>query len=168
MENMIKVFLANPLQHVLQIREIFWEYLEWANNEIIAAYQVSFDIQSILEQNMRNLQPFLPPNGRLLLCQPETRPAGVACLKPLSPTIGEIKRMYVRPEHRQQGVGKALMRKLLEEAEQIGYECLRLDSARFMTAAHHLYRSFGFWEIEPYEGSEVPLEFQKNWIFMER
>jgi GNAT superfamily N-acetyltransferase len=162
------VFTADPTLHTPQIRDIFWEYLQWGYQEILATYQIRFDIQSALVKNSQDLQPFLPPGGRLLLCLPEERPAGVACLKSLSPKIGEIKRMYVRPEYRGLGLGSALMEKLLEEADQIGYEHLRLDSARFMTAAHNLYRSFGFREIEPYAGSEVPLEFQKHWIFMQR
>jgi hypothetical protein len=36
-----------------------------------------------------------------------------------------------------------------------------------MTEAHHLYRAMGFSEIEAYEGSEIPKEFQEHWIFME-
>lgn len=75
--------------------------------------------------------------------------------------------MYVRPQTRNRGVGRVLLNGLLEEARQIGYERVRLDSARFMTEAHQLYRSIGFREIEAYEGSEIPAEFQKNWIFME-
>jgi hypothetical protein len=56
----------------------------------------------------------------------------------------------------------------LEQAHQIGYERIRLDSARFMVEAHQLYRTSGFREIEAYEGSEIPKEFQNHWIFMER
>jgi hypothetical protein len=37
-----------------------------------------------------------------------------------------------------------------------------------MHEAHQLYRSRGFAEIQPYEGSEIPPEFQQNWVFMER
>jgi hypothetical protein len=55
----------------------------------------------------------------------------------------------------------------LTEATQIGYERIRVDSARFMKEAHHLYRMMGFNEIEAYEGSEIPKEYQKHWIFME-
>lgn len=32
----------------------------------------------------------------------------------------------------------------------------------------YIYRSTGFREIEAYEGSEIPKEFQNHWIFMER
>jgi GNAT superfamily N-acetyltransferase len=75
--------------------------------------------------------------------------------------------MYVRPEARQRGLGRALLNRLVEEAGQIGYERLRLDSARFMKAAHQLYGTIGFREIEAYPGSEIPQEFQTHWIFME-
>jgi GNAT superfamily N-acetyltransferase len=93
---------------------------------------------------------------------------GIAFLKALTGTIGEVKRMYVQLEARNQGLGRALLDQLLEEARQIGYQLVRLDSARFMTEAHKLYRRSGFREIEAYEGSEIPQEFQKNWLFMER
>ena len=53
-------------------------------------------------------------------------------------------------------------------AREIGYTHLRLDSARFMHAAHRLYCSAGFEEIDPYAESEIPEQFQSNWIFMER
>jgi len=76
--------------------------------------------------------------------------------------------MYVRPHARNRGLGRALLNQLLEEARRIKYEQLRLDSAGFMTEAHQLYRSTGFREIEAYEGSEIPKEFQNHWIFMER
>jgi GNAT superfamily N-acetyltransferase len=97
----------------------------------------------------------------------EDQPRGIACLKALTNSIGEVKRMYVRPEARNRGLGRALLNQLLEEAHQIGYELVRLDSALFMREAHKLYRSAGFHEIEAYEGSEIPKEFQSHWIFME-
>jgi N-acetylglutamate synthase-like GNAT family acetyltransferase len=103
----------------------------------------------------------------LLLAYNENRLAGIASLKALTPRIGEIKRMYIRPGNRKQGLGHALLNRLLEEACQIGYEQVRLDSATFMTEAHHLYRKTGFTEIDAYEGSEIPKELQGHWIFME-
>jgi GNAT superfamily N-acetyltransferase len=162
------IFIADPGQHSSQIRAIFWEYLQWANGKIFETYQVDFDIEAIFEQNTLEISQFMPPKGRMLLCHPEERPAGMACLKELSGSIGEIKRMYVRPEYRRQGLGRALLDRLLAEADEIGYKHIRLDSARFMHEAHQLYQSRGFAEIQPYEGSEIPPEFQQNWVFMER
>jgi len=75
--------------------------------------------------------------------------------------------MYVRPENRKSGLGRAMLNRLVAEAIQIGYERIRLDSARFMEAAHQLYRTTGFSEIAAYQGSEIPKEWQAYWIFME-
>lgn len=164
---MVKVIIANKDQHAPQIRELFWEYLEWANSRVNEEFEVNFDIAAILEADMKDLDKFMPFKGRLLLCYTEDRLAGIACLKELTPSIGEIKRMYVRPQYRKKGIGRALINRLLEEAGLIGYERVRLDSARFMKEAHQLYRTTGFREIEAYEGSEIPKEFQKHWVFME-
>jgi GNAT superfamily N-acetyltransferase len=75
--------------------------------------------------------------------------------------------MYVRPAFRRKGIGRALAQRLISEARGIGYASIRLDSTRFMKAAHALYRSLGFREIEPYPESEIPPEFQSHWVFME-
>jgi GNAT superfamily N-acetyltransferase len=58
------------------------------------------------------------------------------------------------PAGSKKGLGRALLNQLLEEAHQVGYEQIRLDSVRFMTEAHQLYRTNGFREIEAYEGSD--------------
>lgn len=165
---MIKIITANEKQHAQMIRELFWEYLQWANAKVDEHFGVSFDIAAMLEDDMNALDKFMPAKGRLLLGYVEDQPMGIACLKALTASIGEVKRMYVRPEARNKGLGRALLNQLLEEARRIGYKRVRLDSARFMTAAHQLYRTTGFQEIEAYEGSEIPQEFQQHWIFMER
>ena len=165
---MIQIIRANKEKHVQVLRELFWEYLQWANTKVEQEFGVSFDIASMLETDMHTLDKFMPPKGRLLLGYVEDQPMGIACLKALMDSIGEVKRMYVRPGARNRGLGRALLNQLLEEARKIGYERVRLDSARFMTSAQELYRSAGFHEIEAYEGSEIPQEFQNHWIFMER
>jgi len=109
----------------------------------------------------------MPPGGRILLAEVDGAVAGIGCLKQLSPEIGEIKRMYVRPAFRRLGLGRLLLEGLLEEGRAIGYESIRLDSTRFMTAAHTLYRSYGFRDIDPYPESEIPPDMQQYWLFME-
>lgn len=165
---MIQITVANPEEHAQPIRDLFWEYLQWANKKVEENFGVSFDIAAMLEDDMNTLDKFMPPKGRLLLGYIDAQPMGIACLKTLTDSIGEIKRMYVRPQARNRGLGRRLLNQLLEEARQIGYERVRLDSARFMAEAHQLYRTSGFREIEAYEGSEIPKDFQNHWIFMER
>ena len=165
---MISIHQAGTDEDRALIRELFWEYLEWANARLNEEYGINFDIKSMLEQDMANLEIFLPPHGRLLLAIEGARPAGISCMRRIRKDIGEIKRMYVRPEFRRRGIGRALLEALIAEAQEIGYPTVRLDSTCFMEAAHSLYRSVGFHEIEPYTESEIPPEFQQYWVFMEK
>lgn len=121
----------------------------------------------MLGVDINSLDKFMPPYGRLLLAYAGDRLVGIACLKALTLDIGEIKRMYVRQGNRKQGIGRVLLNRLLEEAGQIGYKHIRLDSVPFMTEAQNLYRTTGFTEIDAYEGNEVPKELHGHWIFME-
>lgn len=132
------------------MRELFWEYLEWANARVNEEFGVDFNIKAMLEDDMKNLHIFFPPDGHLLLAKEGPNVAGIVCLKKLRNDMGEIKRMYVRPEFRGKGLGRALIEALISEAKKYGYEKVGLDSARFMKKAHALYRSSGFEEIEPY------------------
>jgi hypothetical protein len=50
--------------------------------------------------------------------------------------------------------GGALITKLLADARTLDFRVARLESAAFMSASHALYRSVGFTEVEPFEGSE--------------
>jgi GNAT superfamily N-acetyltransferase len=165
---MLKIYQAESADDRAHVRELFWEYLVWANAGLNQAFGINFPIEQMLEADMQTLDKFYPPQGRLLLAEFDTHVAGLACMKQIREGIGEIKRMYVRDQFRGQGIGRALVAQLIDAAREIGYAHLRLDSARFMHAAHSLYRSVGFTEIDPYPESEIPAAFQANWIFMER
>jgi hypothetical protein len=118
---MIKVIIANKDQHAWQIRELFLEHLQWANAKVKEKFQINFNTSAMLGVDINSLDKFMPPYGRLLLANTGDRLVGIACLKALTPDIGEIKRMYVRQGNRKQGIGRVLLNRLLEEAGQIGY-----------------------------------------------
>jgi GNAT superfamily N-acetyltransferase len=164
---MLTIFPAETDDHRRHLRQLFWEYVEWVNARCISEYDISFDTGEVLERTMAELDQFHPPEGRLLLAEYDSQIAGCACLRKIAEGIGEIKRMYVRPDHRGVGMGRALFEEILSAARQNGYSTIRLDSARFMKEAHALYRSAGFHDIEPYAESEIPEEFRRHWVFME-
>jgi GNAT superfamily N-acetyltransferase len=62
----------------------------------------------------------------------------------VSHEIAEIKRMYVRPEARGLGIGRALMEGMIDDARALSYRALRLESAAFMREAHASSRSISF------------------------
>ena len=93
------------------------------------------------EQSISEPGKFFPPQGRLLLVGYEDQVDGVACMRMIGESIGEIKRMHVRPKFRGKGIGRALLESLFDDAREIGYRRIRLDGARFMKETHSLYRS---------------------------
>ena len=82
----------------------------------------------------------------MLLGLTSTLVAGVVGLRRLDAHIGEVKRLYVRPAVRQQGMGRMLITALISEARRAGYRSLRLETLEVMTEARTLYRSLGFRE----------------------
>lgn len=96
------------------------------------------------------------PRGVLLLARALNGAAlGCVGLRPLSETICEMKRLYVAPEGRSLGLGRALAETVIMKACEIGYKKMRLDTLSSMTSALSLYRSLGYHEIEAYY--ETPL-----------
>ncbi|MBN9063878.1 MAG: GNAT family N-acetyltransferase [Rhizobiales bacterium] len=94
---------------------------------------------------------YAPPSGALLLAK-NADGAAIGCvgLRALDDGLCEMKRLYVRPEGRGTGAGKALALALIEAAERIGYREMRLDTLPSMAAAQSLYRELGFEAIAPY------------------
>lgn len=165
---MLTIFQAESDEHKDHVRTLFWEYLQWANALLNREFGVNFDIASMLERDMAELAKFAPPHGRLLLAQYDNEIVGMACLRKLDQDSAEVKRMYAQQPFRGKGIGRSVIEQLIAEARQSGYARILLDSAGFMHAAHAMYRAAGFQEIEAYQGSEIPPEFQGHWIFMEK
>ena len=89
----------------------------------------------------------------LIVIDPADRVVGTAAVRRLAPDVTELKRMWLRPDHRGRGVAARLMDRVLEEARALGGRVLRLDSEARLEAAVRLYRRYGFQEIADYNGN---------------
>jgi GNAT superfamily N-acetyltransferase len=126
------------------------EYLHWIADSAAANYGLCFDVDAMVASDLDDRSKFYPPAGRFYVVRHGGDYVGVGCLKRLSPTTAEIQRMYVQPQVRGIGAGRQLAQRLLADARAIGYQVVRLESLKFLSAAHALYRSVGFVEIDPY------------------
>jgi putative acetyltransferase len=91
--------------------------------------------------------------------------AGVAVYR----DFAEVKRMYVRPEARGQGIADALMDRLAEVARDFGIAVLKLETGDKQQAAIRFYARNGFSscaDFEPY--SSMPPENIATSLFMEK
>ena len=156
-------------------RSLIAEYLSWIASSAAERYGLSFDAEAMLRSDLDERSKFYPPDGRFYVVRYASAYVGVGCLKRLSRTVAEIQRMYVQPHLRGMGAGRRLVERLLADARAIGYHAVRLESLKFLAAAHALYRSVGFVEITPYAESsmrgyqaEEKLEtYRSSAVFME-
>jgi carbonic anhydrase len=129
------------------VRKLFTEYQQWLGIDI------SF-------QNFETELHALPgcyaaPTGAIFLATENSKPIGCVAIRPFSENEAELKRMYVVPEVRGQGVAKALLRQAIEMASLQGYKSIVLDTLPNMEYAKKLYRQFGFVSTVPYYNSPI-------------
>lgn len=75
---------------------------------------------------------------------------GCVAYKDLGEGCCELKRLYVEPEFRHRGAGKALLNIAINSARAHGFEWMYLDTIRPLQTALKLYLDRGFREIAPY------------------
>jgi GNAT superfamily N-acetyltransferase len=156
-------------------RDLIAEYLRWIASVAAASYGLSFDIDAMVKSDIEDRAKFYPPSGRFYVIRREDANVGVGCLKRITPSVAEIQRMYVQPHVRGVGLGRLLLQQLLSDARAIGYQAVRLESLKFLSAAHALYKSVGFAEITPYADNSMakyqPLgtmdRYRSSAVFME-
>lgn len=92
---------------------------------------------------------FLPRGGCFLLALAGERSAAaeaVGCIgvRRHGPGVGEIKRMYVRPDVRGRGIARALVAAAEDRARTIGYDRLVLETGTVQPEAIGLYTALGY------------------------
>jgi putative acetyltransferase len=133
---------VSPTQ-IAQVRELFQEYAQ--------SLGFSLCFQNFDKELADLPGNYAPPAGRLLLAEYDGQFAACVALHKLDSGICEMKRLYLRPQFRGKGFGRALADRIIAEAREIGYERMRLDTVEpVMKDAVAMYRKLGFKEISPY------------------
>ena len=122
------------------------------NAEITALYGKALDAPDMPSASAAELSP---PRGLCLVGWRDGAPACVGAVKDLGDGCAEIKRMYVVPEARGRGVGRALLVALEEAARDLGYVTAKLDTGPRQPGAEALYRAAGYREVENFNGNPI-------------
>ena len=140
---------ARSTADIEQAREIFREYSAWVETDLC--------FQNFEKELAALPGSYAEPDGRLLLAFHDGKLAGCISLRKIGAGICEMKRLFVRDAFRGKGIGRSLIRAVIQEATEIGYERMRLDTLPpKMNDAIALYRLFKFKEIPPYYNNPVP------------
>ena len=103
--------------------------------------------------------------GTFLVAREDERAVGCGAIRLLDPRTAEVKRMYVEPDRRGAGVGRALLDALEIAARERGVTRLVLETGIHQAAAIALYRRAGFVQIDcwgEYATAPTSVCFEKN------
>ena len=118
-------------------------------------FQAYLDLQHY-EDEVRDLTvKYGLPDGRLYLARMNGKAVGCIALRKLDDERCELKRLYVRPEYRNQGIATTLIDQILSDARSLGYQHLLLDTMPGLTDAIQMYRNLDFREIPRYNDSPL-------------
>lgn len=147
--------IISAYDRIEDIRSLFSEYTDMLVS-INPEFHLYLDIQHYDDEKENPSLKYALPDGRLYLDISDDGIArGCIALRKLSDGKGEVKRLYVRPEYRGNGIATALVERIVEDARNIGYKELYLDTLPELESAVRLYKSFGFEETGQYNDSPV-------------
>ena len=97
-------------------------------------------------------------NGAFMVAFRAAKSVGCGAIRRIDPDTGELKRMYVIPEERGRGVGRAILGALETEAQRLRLTRLVLETGVRQDQARRLYQQAGYLPIDRYgEYANSPL-----------
>jgi len=163
-----EVLVPEGLPQLDSVRDLMRSFISWhrrRHTQDIRLIDAYFDAAEF-EAELRGLPgAYVPPAGQLLLAVAEGQAAGCVALRQLDAVSCEMKRMFVHERFHRQGVGLTLASTIIEQARNLGYRKMLLDTSIRQDEAMQLYGKLGFKAIEPYY--DVPEDLRSWLVFME-
>ena len=118
----------------------------------------------VREDAQKFAEEYFARGAGVWLAEGDSGIVGCAALRKLKekPGCGEIKRLYVQPAHRGQGIAELLLEALERYAKDFGYQWLYLDTAADMKAAQRFYERKRFAHCERYNDNPQAAIFMRK------
>ncbi|MDO4481320.1 MAG: GNAT family N-acetyltransferase [Bacillota bacterium] len=150
----MKIEIVPAYNHPEEIKSLFFEYIGMLI-EGDSSFKEYLDIQNYDAELEHLEEKYGYPMGRLYLAYCGGQPAGCIGLRKIDEKNCEMKRLYVRPQFRNNRIGEQLVRLIVDDAKNIGYSFMLLDTLPFLESAVRLYKRFGFYITECYNDSPM-------------
>ena len=122
-------------------------------DELARRFASGFDVALSRDPDAADMRP---PRGSFVLARRDGLPVGCVGLKGHGGELAEVKRLWVAPAARGQGLARRLMQCVEQTALQLGIRVLRLDTNSSLPEAIGLYRSTGWVEIPRFNDDPYP------------
>jgi GNAT superfamily N-acetyltransferase len=120
-------------------------------DRMVAGGGPDFDIMLHINGFWEKFDQVLPPSGSYYLAwSAKGALVGTGALRTVSPGVGEMKHLYVRPEARGMGLGRALVEVRIADARAMGVKTLLADTFAANPEMPALYDRLGFSRVEPF------------------
>ena len=136
------------------LQELFCEYTRTLT-EIEPAFADYLTLQNYDNEIAHMEAKYGLPYGRIYVVFCNNEAAGCIALRRIDDSHCEMKRLYIRPNFRKLGLGTILVKRIIEEASEIGYSAILLDTLPFLYDAIKLYKRLGFYEIPSYNNNPM-------------
>jgi carbonic anhydrase len=149
------------------------EYLQFVFDGVAQRFGIGLgdifpggDIRGYLSEAIGKIVGDGPTQSVFYILEADGQPIGMGGVRRVRDGVAEMKRIYVRDGAKGQGLGRALVERLIADAHGFGYQQMFLDTAPTLTTAIALYERLGFARIPAYPEVEVPAIMHPHWVFM--
>ena len=105
---------------------------------------------SVEDDMAAHMEQLGPPRGAFLVARLDSHLVGGVGVRPISAPemhLGEVKRLWVRPDLRRSGVAASLMAAIEDRSRQLGYRRLYLETGPAQPEALAFYPKHGWTQV---------------------
>jgi putative acetyltransferase len=129
---------------------------------VLAEFNFTVQVRGIEEDLHAIPTRYAPPRAGFWVAQVDEHVVGTVAVRVKSDTVCELKRLYVRPDHRSTGLGQRLYEHAEQFARAAGYTSFWLKSSRRFEKAQRLYERNGFTLLERLENDWEDNVYEKQ------